>query len=325
MAKKKNVFIALDSLVAGNNNNNRLIFPDLTDLQSSILMQGLKNRIVVAVDEEKSFPEVLRGHCRTEALRRIRTEDSKVFESLFPQGIPCVAYFGLSEKQKADIMLDQGESRPLTRQDLYLAVKRLRDAGFRFEECIEKMVPIFSITTPMKGDAVAKIEKSDNREKAIRDHYRGLTQRLWRVWSLPDFVGESLLAYLSGDSDIAIRDSDIANLEKVFKDGLADDPDCKYSLENPPECFMDLWEEIQSKKKTKKTTTKRLTTREIEDWLPECSASMQKVLKATLGQVALSKAERKRIFNRIRTLDTLIQEAKNDKAKAKTLESLGLK
>jgi len=281
----KNGYITLDKLTMGENPRLPTNL-DIPSLARSISDNGLLEPIHIWF-REKGVAEVIRGHRRTMALSVVRETNPERFKELFPNGIECVVWENLDEKEAVRRKLDHSGQVTLSDPyELQMSANMLFAQGFTEAAVANHLMPLIQKISPLPSDKKQELDKLQREidearakkdfdgaeratkalEKRIADLYRGRCQHLRNVSRCPNIVNAALYYKACGQKPKGYEDIELPSLTtdmvkalwKAHEQDLADVNENgvpKYNKEVTGPHFDQKWSEILVKVSEKEAST----------------------------------------------------------------------
>jgi hypothetical protein len=270
--EQKNKMIPLSALTMGQ--NVRIAARMAIDtLLESIASIGLNTPIWVWKVGEVF--EVLRGHRRLTAIRRIENERPSSFAAHFGNGIPCVVIGGISSAEALALKVDHGNEMPLgDGYELQLCANLLFASGATEEAVILSLSGLMDIISPMKAarlselNDIRKLEaealkagekllaglKHDEADKLVSEYRRGMVQGLHNAFRCPNIVmaalakraGEDVPEEYKTEYLPSLTTGDIKGLWKCHNQDMTilESGRPKYSQSRVGPAFRQAWEKL---------------------------------------------------------------------------------
>jgi hypothetical protein len=175
---------------------------DVEPLKNDILTNGMNTPLFVSL-QGKTY-SLLRGYRR---MRVIKGLSKSEYEKLFPNGIPCQIFDGLTASQEQMLRLDHSNSKPLeTDLEIFRTVKFYMQCGKKEREIALLMDGFFanrikSSAIP-KRNAALKLKSQEEKSKALLSVWKGRLEPFTRATHLPDDIMDIFEKSLSLDSDV---------------------------------------------------------------------------------------------------------------------------
>jgi hypothetical protein len=208
--EQKNKLIPLVELTMGQNVRIQARMA-IDTLLESIASVGLTTPIWVWKVGE--IFEVLRGHRRLTAIRKIESERPSAFAAHFSKGIPCVVISGINSAEALALKVDHGNEMPLTDSyELQLCANLLFASGSTEEAVILSLSGLMDIISPMKSARLQELQairklaaeaeaagekllagmKRDEADELVAKYRRGMVQGLHYAYRCPNIVMAAL-------------------------------------------------------------------------------------------------------------------------------------
>jgi hypothetical protein len=204
--EQKNKLVPIVELTMGQNTRLQARMA-IDTLMESVASIGLSTPIWVWKVGEMF--EVLRGHRRLTAIRKIENERPSAFAAHFSKGIPCVIMSGITSAEALALKVDHGNEMPLTDgYELQLCANLLFASGSTEEAVILSLSGLMDLISPMKAARLSELQaikklaaeaeaagekllagmKRDEADKLVAEYRRGMVQGLHNAYRCPSIV-----------------------------------------------------------------------------------------------------------------------------------------
>lgn len=213
---------------------------------------------------------------------------AKVFES-----IEAEVYEGLSERERMELVFDQGHIRSLNKVELYYALKMLFSAGYTEKEVVIMSFGLLQHHYPPSRQV--KDTATDGGQDAL-EYYRGVVQTAKDAWRSPVVVDEAWITKLKTGRGWPIK-KEMTQGYAIFKKELDEDKSGKISRQNPGPKFKEFWNGVvnkhaaaEAKGEKRGKSSAAMNHQQIADKVGVCdSRAIKAVLKIVLRQISEDK------------------------------------
>lgn len=163
---------------------------------------------------------------------------AKVFDS-----IEAEVYEGLSERERMELVFDQGHVRSLNKAELFYALEMLFNAGYTEKEVVIMSFGLLQHHYPPSRQV--KDTASDGGQDAL-EYYRGVVQTAKDAWRSPIVVRDSWVTKLKVGRAWPIK-KEMTQAYAIFKKEMDDDKTGKINRQNPGPKFREFWNGVVNK------------------------------------------------------------------------------
>lgn len=228
---EKLAFVNLDDiLVTGNPRIESL--HSTVDLKASVKAIGITERVKLWLKKCGDLV-MLCGHLRYKVAGEVKVEDPKLFDKLFPEGIPAIIIEGITEAEADALKVDDGIKQALTSShevqrcaNIYFAQGlSLRKIANRIPTLLDRLSPMSKKPDALKElaeiDADIAEAKADGRntdkllakrEKFVGEFRYGMLQNMQNEWRCPYIVEAAMYFMACGVKPAGYEDTYLPKL-----------------------------------------------------------------------------------------------------------------
>lgn len=168
-------------------------------LPSIVALGAITTPLVVEKHPTKEgFFRCLQGHRRRECALWILSHPDQYSKTLVEsvEKLQCNVLEGLTDKEREEVIMDQGQQKPLTHVEIVKAVWRLLSQGFSEMEVARTL---FQQLAAYTGNTDKLAELSGISDPKLRDSFLRkwlagtLRQKLVALWAMPQFVKDAFI------------------------------------------------------------------------------------------------------------------------------------
>lgn len=247
----KTQLIALSEIPAidySRNVRNMADYTDLNDLKADLTLQGQLDEVELH-RKGAVIDDVLRGYRRITAMLQLAAAGVICEATGKPfTHVKAFVYENLSEEQKLERIIDEGQRKGLDRIGLTISAVKLFEVGKTEKEVVVKLAGLFNSLYPPKRVLNGPVDLLDN--------HKGTLQAIKEVYKSPFMLRNAWFARMRGEQKWPVID-DVRQLVKVYEKERDADPLHKIDRANPGPEFLKAWAEFEETwKKAEETGNK---------------------------------------------------------------------